>query len=144
MSSFRPSLTLSLGSLVLLGAIGLAENVDPKAGKLAQPAGKPEPASVPAQPRSDPTMPSDKLREAIESGKAEAAPRLPTVILRGRVLAKDKPPAALLEVDLKQPPQLVGKGTRLLSGKLKLTVTEVNDTEVRIEVSPLNETIVLR
>ncbi len=89
-------------------------------------------------------MPSENTRAALETGKAGTAPRLPNVVLRGRVLARDRPPVALIELDPKQPPLLITKGTTLMVGGLKLSVTEVSATEVRIEVSPLNETIVLR
>lgn len=143
MSGFPQSMALVVVSLVLLSAIGAADTVAQKTGKLAQPAPKPEPAP-PAQLKSDPTIPSDKTRAELESSKAGAASRLPNVVLRGRVLVKDKPPVALIELDPKHPAQPVIKGTTLMSGNLKLTVTEVNAEEVRIEVSPLNETIVLR
>jgi hypothetical protein len=129
--------------LFVAGAAGLPQTNN-KNGKPAQPAPKPESSPVPPQLRSDPTIPSDKLREATESNKPGASPRLPYVALRGRVLAKDKPPVALLELDPKLPPHAVTKGTTLMSGNVKLSVTEVTATEVRIEVSPLNETIVLR
>jgi hypothetical protein len=145
-SRFQQSIALAVVSLVLLSGIGSAESIDGKTGKLAQPAPKPETAPVPSQPRSDPTTPSDRLREAMEINKAGggAAPKMPNVVLRGRVLVQDKPAVALIELDPKAPPVAVSKGTTLMSGSLKLKVTEVSATEVRIEVSPLNETIVLR
>lgn len=142
MSRFRQSFVLAAVSLIWLSAIGTAESIDPKAGKLAQP--KPEPSPVPVQPRSDPTTPSDKLRAELESKAGGSAPRMPHVVLRGRVLADGKPAVALIELDPKQPPLPVSKGSTLSSGGLKLTVSDVTATEVRIEVSPLNETIVLR
>src|SRR5262245_52414206 len=101
MSRSFSGLMASLG-LLLLGCLVLAQ-----APGQAPPVKKALPrasADEPDQPR-DPTKPSRKLEEVLNPpvqtapGKAAAGPVLPTVALKGRILVKDKAPAALLEVE---------------------------------------------
>jgi hypothetical protein len=135
-------------ALLLLGSLIFAQTDGKQPGKLPvkpaePPAKKPEPIEKP-----DPTKPTPELRQALEvpkGGPDGAAPRMPAITLKGRVIAQDQPPAALLEIDPRQPPRLVTKGSVVvLNGNLRLRVVEVTVGEVRIEVSPLNETIILR
>ncbi len=114
----------------------------------AQP-GVPAPPAPPAPSLRDPTLPSARLREAMEVGKApnlvSTGPthKSPLISLKGRVLAKDRPPTAILEVDGKL--YVVGKGSTLNGpGNSVLKIVELNKVEVRVEVSPQNETITLR
>lgn len=98
----------------------------------------------PAGGLKDPTKPSPKMKEVLGSkGTAGPAPKLAVLALRGRVLARDKPAVALLEVEGKL--YTVTKGS-VVAGPSNtiLRVVEVNGTEVRIEVSPLKEIVVLR
>jgi hypothetical protein len=117
------------------------------------PAPPPEPAKKAdgkaPDPGKDPTKASPKLKEALAptalgQGGTAATPRLPGLVLRGRIILKDRPPAALIEVDAKERPVLVFEGSAVTVGGLRLQVIEVGTREVRIEVQPLNEIIVLR
>ena len=119
----------------------------PEKPKDDPPAPKIDPILVPGADLKDPTRPSPKLREAMNAGKAApAAPgasRFPVVALRGRIIAKGRPPAALVEGEGKL--YTVSQGSVLPGGgSTILRVTEVSSTEVRLEVAPLNETILLR
>lgn len=122
-------------------------------GAHAQPPAKSPPPKRPdtapkpiVEPANDPTKASPALeRELAVPKNGGAAPALPAVRLKGRVIAPDKSAAALLEIDPKTPPYLVTRGTTLvLPNNIRLRVLEVTAGEVRIEISPLNETIVLR
>jgi hypothetical protein len=74
---------------------------------------------------------------------APVAARLPAVVLKGRVIARDRSPAALVEVDGRL--QFLTRGSVLAGpGSTTLRVMEMSASEIRILVSPPNETIVLR
>lgn len=107
-------------------------------------AAKPEPGAP--DERRDPTEAKGKLAEAMLKKTAPGGaplPKAPLIALKGRVISKDQPPAALVEIDGKL--QSVGKDSVIVTGNgLILKVIEVGVVEVRIQVSPLNETIVLR
>lgn len=138
---FRAAL---LASFFLVSAVSLA---------WAQPAGEPGKADKDAKaidpPKGepkDPTAPSARLKELLhqeKSGKALATPKMPALALRGRVVFKDQPAVALLEVDGKV--FLVGKGTSLPgSNNTMVRVIDVTSIEVRIEVLPFKEMVILR
>lgn len=107
-------------------------------------AGKPEPGAP--DERRDPTQASSKLAEALMKKNLPGGgplPKAPLIALKGRVISKDQPPAALVEIDGKL--YSVGKDSVIVTGNsLILKVIEVGVIEVRIQVSPLNEMIVLR
>jgi len=133
-------------ALALLGllAIGGAQAQPPAKNP---PPKKPDTAPKPVvEPASDPTRASPALeRELAVPKTGDKAPAMPALRLKGRVIAKDKPAAALIELDPKTAPYLVTKGTTLLlPNGIRLRVLDVTAAEVQIEVSPLNETIVLR
>jgi hypothetical protein len=104
------------------------------------------PPPKPGDDSRDPTKPSAALRDALGTGKGignTTAPKLPLIALKGRVIARGKPPAVLVSVE-NGSPLLISKGSVLTGpGGLTLKVKELNKTEVTIEVMPLNETIVL-
>lgn len=108
------------------------------------PVAKPEPGAP--DERRDPTEAKGKLAEALmKKGTASNAPvlRVPQVALKARVISRDQPPAAVIEIDGK--PHMVGKDSVLVTaGGLTLKVIEIGITEIRIEVAALNEMIVLR
>lgn len=126
-------------ALALLGTAAgqLAAQETPK--KSAKPAGN-------AEPKTDPTQPSPELKKALEASKAAAPgsrPQLASVTLKGRILLRDRPPIALIEVDSKT--ISVNPGSVVtLGGGVTLKVLRIDSAEVQIEVSPFNETIVLR
>ncbi len=97
-------------------------------------------------PRRDPTLPSEKLREAMQGdkkiGPAPVVTKSPGLTLRGRVIAKNKTPAALLETDGRV--FHVTTGSVFQSGGSVFKVKEVSAELVAVEVMPLNETLTLR
>ncbi|MBL8796176.1 MAG: hypothetical protein JNM56_19905 [Planctomycetia bacterium] len=118
-----------------------APNPPPTAVKPEPPA-KPEPGAP--DERRDPTQTGGKLAEALnrKAGPNATAPRIPEVSLKARVVARPESAAAVIVVDGKT--YTVSKDTIIASGGSILKVVEIGVNEVRIEVSPLNETIVLR
>jgi hypothetical protein len=146
--------------LALLGlvAAGLAQAPAPTGTAPAKPTGtapadtKPTPTEqggtiAPSGDFKDPTKASPALREAMTPARPTPAPgappRLPTVFLRGRVLAKDRPPTAIVEVDGKLYVVVVGS---LVAGpgNTVLRITDLTSNDVKIAVEPLKETIILR
>jgi len=86
----------------------------------------------------DPTVPEGHLKELLDKKPGTLASRLPLVTLRGRVLAKDRTPTAMLELDGKL--YVVIKGSTLATqGNTMLKIIELKK-----DVSPLNEVIILR
>lgn len=132
-------LSLLLGCLVLAQPGG-----QPPTKKL--PPSVPDPAAEP--PPRDPTQPSPKLKDALDLQRTlpgqPAESRLSAIRLKGRIIAKDKPPVALIELEGKPSPVLVTAGSTISLGSVQLRVVEVSAAEVRIEVQPLNETLSLR
>ena len=140
-----------LASLVVLAAVGVGWT-QPPAGKKALPV----PAEVPkkqekAEEPKDPTNPSPKLKELLQpdkSGKyaapvAGAGPRMPLLALRGRVVSSTGSAVALLEVEGKL--YSIAKGSSLSGGgNTILRIVDITSGEVRIEVHPLNEVVILR
>jgi hypothetical protein len=91
----------------------------------------------------DPTIPSAKLKTVLNQGKGGGPGSLPNVVLRGRIISKDGPPAAILQLDGKT--FIVGKGSILPGpGNITMRVEDINTLEVRIEVLPLKEVLSLR
>ncbi len=140
-----------LASLVVLAAVGVGRT-QPPAGKKSLPV----PGEVPkkqekAEEPKDPTSPSPKLKELLQPDKtgkyaapvAGAGPRMPLLALRGRVVSGVRPAVALLEVDGKL--YSIGNGSSLSGGgNTILRILEITSGEVRIEVQPLNEVVILR
>jgi hypothetical protein len=106
----------------------------------------PREVGTPAPPGSlkDPTTPSPRMRDALATkSTGPGAPGISPLALRGRVLVKDKPPLALLEVDGKL--YRVSKDSVVAGpNKTILRVLDVNSSEVRIQIDPLKEIVVLR
>ena len=92
----------------------------------------------------DPTSPSQKLKDIMNAGKIAAQPALlpkvSTLVLRGRVLVKNQPPAAVVEVDGRT--HTVGKGSPIPGGVYR--VVDITSTEVHLENLLIKETVVLR
>ena len=120
-------------------------------GLAQQPGEKPPEREVPLPGKgvyTDPTQPSPKMRDALGVSKPGprgpvATAKTPGISLRGRVLRKGQPPAALIDVDGRIYTITVGSSI-IGSGNTIMKVIELNSTEVRLEVLPLKETIVLR
>ena len=89
----------------------------------------------------DPTRPSDKMRDVLNT-KA-AGTKISPLALRGRVLSKDKPPAALLEVDGKL--YTVAEGSTITgASNTVLRVLKISNAEVQVESSPSKQVFILR
>ncbi len=74
---------------------------------------------------------------------AKTGSRLPQIVLKGRVLNKARPPAALLEIDGVM--HMVGQGSVLTGqGNIVMRIVEINSSDVRIHVEPFNEFMMLR
>jgi hypothetical protein len=106
---------------------------------------KPEPGAP--DERRDPTEAKGKLADALKTkttaAGAAALPKAPLIALKARIISRDQPPAAVIEVDGKL--YAIGKDSVIVSaGGLGLKVIEIGIAEIRIEVASLNETIVLR
>lgn len=133
----------------------------------AQPTAPPEPSPPDRQNRAlgntsgepplrDPTQPSGRLEGVVGSlrmgqgtSRAAGAPGLPPVVLRGRIVGPLEPPAAMLEIDgqlyiVQQGSSLPVPSAAFGPGGLTLNITELNNSEVRIEIMPLRQEIVLR
>jgi hypothetical protein len=100
-------------------------------------------------PQRDPTEPGGTLKKILDMGKAsqpgKAGPsRMPAVALKGRVITKDRPPLAVLEVDKQAYIVGVGNNVAVPGTNVFLRIVEINRSDVRIEVAPLNESITLR
>ena len=115
------------------------------AGFLAAQTPEPPGKGKPLEPR-DPTKPSPELKEAMGSKGISPVPgapeKQPVLVLKGRVLAKNKPAAALLDIDGKI--YLVGKDTDFLAGGRTLRVKDITIESVVVEVPGSKTTITLR
>jgi len=125
----------------------------------AQPVPTPEleqPARPPA-PLRDPTEPGEELRDMVApfrlgpggrpGGLASRA--LPGVALKGRIIGPSAPPAAIVELQgalyvLHEESELTVDSSEAALGGLTLRVTQITSSEVRIEVMPLSQVMVLR
>jgi hypothetical protein len=111
------------------------------AAQTPEPPGK----GKPLEPR-DPTKPSPELKEAMGNKPIAPGPgapeKQPVLVLKGRVLAKNKPAAALLDIDGKI--YLVGKDTDFLAGGRTLRVKDITIESVVIELPGSKTTITLR
>ena len=96
---------------------------------------KKAPVVAPGGDLKDPTVPSQKLKEIMEAGKIVSSgpmAKLPSITFRGRVMSKDRPPAAILEMDKKY--FIVNEGTELTApGNAKLRVSKVGSQGVEIQ-----------
>ena len=107
---------------------------------------KPKETGVPAPPTTtlpDPTRASTKMKEVLGTKGAGPAARAVPLALRGRVIARDKPAAALLEVEGKLYTVIKGSAVPGPSNTV-LRIIELDSNEVRIEVSPSKEIMTLR
>lgn len=152
MRQFRRTLLGALLTWLLHSAIGLGQVPLPELPQLpvnnppakdVQPEVKKTPSEVP-----DPTVPGP-LFERILNPKATKGPtgastfRMPPIAIKGRIVSKDRPASALLEFDGRL--YLVNKDSILGGGNnVTLRIVELNASEVRIEVSPFNEIVILR
>lgn len=117
----------------------------------------PEPGLSDEPPLRDPTQPGDGLREVVAPFRMGQGPRpggsgdsgLPEIVLKGRIVGPEKPPAAMLEID--EFLHVVHEGSRLSVpseglglGSITVEVKELTATEIRLEISPLRQEIVIR
>lgn len=147
---FRPLRSIAL--LTLLGAAGLAAAQPPRPG--GPPAVAPGTPRVtgdgaPAAEPRDPTKPSPGVKKALDVGKdaptgPAAAPIAAAglVTLKARVIGKDQPPIAYIEVNKQQ--YAIGPDTKITIGATTYKVLEISAIQVRLKVEPLDEILVLR
>jgi hypothetical protein len=115
----------------------------------SKPAGQETPPA-----RSDPTEPGEAMRDLVaplrlgQSG-ASAALSVPKIMLKGRIIGPVVPPAAILDVQgssyvVQQDSELTFEADDSPLGGLTLHVTEINASEVRVEVMPYRKVLTLR
>jgi hypothetical protein len=92
------------------------------------------------EPPRDPTEADPRMRQALLQGRA-AAPA-PAVKLRGVVVAKGKPGAAVLELGDRY--FRVTENSTLAEGGVQWKVVAVRADEVRLEAQATGQTLVLR
>jgi hypothetical protein len=94
----------------------------------------------------DPTTPNQKLKDALNKpaqGVPQAgAPRMPSVSVRARVIARGQSPRAYLDVDGKLYAVTL-HSIIPLGGGASLRVVELSSAEVRLELLPLKEMILV-
>ena len=104
------------------------------------------PILVPSGQMKDPTSASTKLKEVLnplKTGVGGPAGSIPFVSLRGRIVTKDRPPTAVLDMGGRL--YVVNEGSILpTAGGVTLKVLSISAGDVRIEVSPLKEVLSLR
>ena len=107
-----------------------------KIGPILQPGGQ----------MKDPTTASEKLKgvlNPLKAGAGGAAAAIPPVSLRGRIIFKDKPPTAVLEIGKSL--YVVNVGSVVpTAGGVTLKVLAINADDVQIEVAPLKQILNLR
>jgi hypothetical protein len=134
--------------LCFLCAVGSGTQPAPGQEKPDKDAKKKDSADAPKGELKDPTNPSPKLKELLQpekagKGSAGPGPKMPLVALRGRVISKEHSAVALLEVDGRF--YSITKGSSLPGGNnTMLRILDITSAEVRIEVLPLKEIIILR
>lgn len=120
----------------------------------------PQPALEPQRPQRepnvlrDPTEPGDELRELVaplrmgQPGGPQGL-AVPPVTLKGRIIGPTQPPAAIIDLQgsmyvVYPDSELTVETTDSPLGAITLQVTEINSSEVRIEVLPLRKKLILR
>jgi hypothetical protein len=102
----------------------------------------------------DPTEPGEAMRDLVaplrlgQSG-ASAALAVPRMMLKGRIIGPVAPPAAILDLQgsvyvVQEDSELTFEAADSPLGGLTLRVTEINASEVRIEVLPFRKVLILR
>ena len=155
-----PGLVLLTMALLAAGAVGQPPAVPPPAVSVpSSPPGAVVPQEVPAPapealPR-DPTVPTGELKSILDKGKrpAEAAakpvpPKLPELILRGRIQVAGKPARAILEAP-GGTMYIVTAGSRLtIAGGpgegIVLQVVAVTMDEIQVEAPATHQNVVVR
>ena len=132
------------GAALVLLLLGVAVGLGQAPGDAGEKDKKPEKITQPPDAQ-DPTTPGPIFKDILgkKDAKGPYAPKLPSILLKGRIVPKGKPPAALLEVDGKL--YLVNQKS-MLSGSANVTlkILELNASEIRIEIGPQKDIMVLR
>lgn len=107
-------------------------------------------------PLRDPTRPSGPLEGVVGSIRmgqqgrnSGGIPGVPNISIKGRIVGPVEPPAAMLEIGenlyvVQEGSSLSLPSEALGPGGLTLSITELTGVQIRIEVMPLRQTIVLR
>ncbi len=145
----RMALSLGIVVLCLAGVVTAQSPVarvmparqDDKKGSEAD---DPRPKKTPRDELKDPTDPSPKIKDLLDTkGPNSPAAKASTITLRGRIIARDLPAAAILDVDGRR--YTVGQGSVIpAAGGGTVKVIELNAVSIRLELSPGKEVIDLR
>jgi hypothetical protein len=125
--------------------------------RIATPADDPFPAPNPQAPRpaGDPTIPSPEVRQMLEAGNVNratpnqpaASPSLPPMSIKARIISRDRPPVAVIDIGGTTITVRPGVEFNIGSGgggpPLHLKVKEMTQSEVRFEVEGRRQIITL-
>ena len=103
----------------------------------------------------DPTKPGEALHDLVaplrmgQHSGAAGGGGMPQITLKGRIVGPRKPPAAMVEIDkhlhvLQEGSELSVPAPHVGLGSVTLKVIELNGSQVKIEIMPLRQAIVLR
>jgi hypothetical protein len=102
------------------------------------------PEKVPGPPLRDPTSPSAKMREVLGTKKSGGpGMKVAPMSLVGRVIARNKPPLALLSIDDRI--YTVGKDSVVTGPNNTIVkILDITPDSVRVEMNPGKEVFLLR
>lgn len=110
------------------------------------------PSPTNSQGPSDPTQPSPLLQEVLRGSGSTGQPKnqpqkIPNISLKAKVIVADRPAVAMLDIEgtyytVQQDAELVFASPT--SGTISMTVTKLDRNEIQIELTPLNQTLILR
>lgn len=147
-SHWRKLAGLAVVMLAALGTWSIVQADPPATPPAPGPTYRSPPAGPPAARFRDPTQPSPEMRSAIEAEQfvpkpndsAPAAPALPTVTLKARLIGSRGQPTAVIDVGGRTftvHPDSEVPG----SGASTIVVRQISDQGVQVEVLPLKKTI---
>ena len=151
-SDASPESAVSLNEAARNGEAGAPIDAaeKPPAAEAAPPAG---PNATPKPPLDrgefrDPTQPGPVLRDLLAPAanlQRAAQPVLPKISLKGRVIPSGKPGSAILEVDGQVLSIQDGREATIVSstGLVTVRVSKLDVSEVRVDVLPLDQELVL-
>jgi hypothetical protein len=94
-------------------------------------------------PLRDPTTPSERMKDVLGKKGGTAAAKVSPLALRGRIIAANRPPAALLEVDGRI--YTVQKGTFVAGANNNiLKVLDITANEVQVQNTVTKDVFTLR
>ncbi len=90
---------------------------------------------------SDPTIPSAEVRQMLEAGAAKPTvqgPPIPNLRIKGRVLSKNQPPAAIIDVNgrtllVRMDTEIIYSGSSADQGTMTLKVIGLDTSGIRLQ-----------